>query len=134
MNRYHLLSIILFVTGIIFFALGILSGEVKMGFVVFFPFLIGTGVYALLGFIFFFISILLFMFGFIGSYSLKSLESPAFYDKEGSNVETKSSVKGGGVIFIGPIPIVFGSNWKIAIIMMILAFVLMLTIFLLLNP
>ena len=33
----------------------------------------------------------------------------------------KVSVKGGGVVFVGPIPIVFGSNWKIALVLMLIA-------------
>ncbi|MGB8216537.1 MAG: TIGR00304 family protein [Candidatus Methanoperedens sp.] len=35
-------------------------------------------------------------------------------------------VKGGGVIFIGPVPVVFGTDKKYALLMMILAIVLML--------
>lgn len=38
----------------------------------------------------------------------------------------KKRVKGGGVILIGPIPIVFGTDKKYALILMILAIVLML--------
>ena len=129
MNRYHLLSIIFFIGGIVFFALGIASGDVKTGFFVFFPFLVGTGVYALLGFLLFFTAMLLLMFGFVES---SFSESPAFYDEK-PPVETKSSVKGGGVIFIGPIPIVFGSNWRIAVLLMVSAFALMIAMFFLLN-
>ncbi|RLF92053.1 hypothetical protein DRN50_09415 [Thermococci archaeon] len=39
--------------------------------------------------------------------------------------EKKTSFKGGGVILIGPIPIVFGSNWKIVVFLMIIAILLM---------
>lgn len=42
----------------------------------------------------------------------------------GTGKETK--VKGGGVIFIGPIPVVFGTDKRYALLMMILAIVLML--------
>ncbi len=35
-------------------------------------------------------------------------------------------VKGGGVIFIGPVPLVFGTDKRYALLMMILAIVLML--------
>jgi uncharacterized protein (TIGR00304 family) len=38
--------------------------------------------------------------------------------------ERKAEVKGGGVILIGPIPIIFGSDAKWATIMIILAIVL----------
>lgn len=42
----------------------------------------------------------------------------------GAGNETR--VKGGGVIFIGPVPVVFGTDKKSALLMMILAIVLML--------
>lgn len=38
----------------------------------------------------------------------------------------KEKVKGGGVILIGPIPIVFGSDKRYALLLMVLAVVLML--------
>jgi uncharacterized protein (TIGR00304 family) len=41
----------------------------------------------------------------------------------------KTSLKGGGVVLIGPIPIVFGSSWKIALILMIVAIILILVAF-----
>lgn len=129
MNKYHFLSMVFFIVGIIFFALGVTCGEVKTGFIVFIPFLVGTGFYALAGFLLFFIAMVLFMFGFVES---SFLEFSTFYDEK-PPVETKSSVEGGGVILIGPIPIVFGSNWRIAVALMFLAFILMVTMFLLLN-
>jgi uncharacterized protein (TIGR00304 family) len=55
----------------------------------------------------------------------------AFGMKEASDEEKpagtgKTKVKGGGVILIGPIPVVFGTDKKSALLMMILAIVLML--------
>ncbi len=47
--------------------------------------------------------------------------------EKGAEQETgEKRVKGGGVILIGPIPIVFGTDKKYALILMILAIVLML--------
>lgn len=43
-----------------------------------------------------------------------------------SKRELKESIKGGAVVMIGPIPIVFGSDKKYAMIAMILAIALML--------
>lgn len=40
--------------------------------------------------------------------------------------EIKEKVKGGGVIFIGPVPVVFGTDKKYALLLMILAIVIML--------
>lgn len=48
-------------------------------------------------------------------------------EKRDARQETgEKKVKGGGVILIGPIPIVFGTDKKYALILMILAIVLML--------
>jgi len=126
MNKYHLLSVVFFISGIVFFAIGVLYGEVETGFVVVFPFLVGSGLHAFLGFILVFIAILLFMFGFVSSATTSSLH----VDNEDEHVypKKKTSLKGGGVILIGPIPIVFGSSWKIAVILMIVAILLIITI------
>jgi len=49
------------------------------------------------------------------------------------NKTTKSSFRGGGVVLIGPIPVVFGSDWKIAVMMMALAITIILLWWLLLR-
>ena len=126
MNRYHILSIVCFFIGIVFFVLGFFTGDVKAGFIVIIPFIAGSGIYALLGFIIIFISILLFMFGFN-----RPVNSEEFSYDDGSG--KKSSFKTGGVILIGPIPIVFGSNWKIALAMMIAGFLIMIFLLFLLK-
>ena len=79
---------------------------------------IRSGVYAFLGFISIFIAIILFMFGFASKLPSSNLNC----HKENVNQTHKgTSAKSGGVILIGPIPIVFGSNWKIAVLMIVLA-------------
>lgn len=45
---------------------------------------------------------------------------------EGGQETREGKVKGGGVILIGPVPIVFGSDKRYALILVILAIVLML--------
>jgi uncharacterized protein (TIGR00304 family) len=125
MNKFHFLSIFCLIFGIIFFGFGFLSGEVETGVFVVFPFLAGSGIYAFLGFIFIFIAFLLFMFGF--STYFESDEFPT--NNNEFQPRKKTSVKGGGVILIGPIPIVIGSNWKIAIVLMIVAIIVILVAF-----
>ena len=105
--------------------MGVFSGDVETGFVVVFPFIAGSGIYAFLGFIFVFIAILLFMFGFTST--VESNDFQADYDEY--QPSRKTSIKGGGVVLIGPIPIVFGSNWKIAVILMILAIIIIIVTF-----
>ena len=124
MNKIHILSLICFIVGIAFFAVGFFTGEAEGGVFVIFPFITGSGVYPLLGFIFIFIAILLFMFGFTTHIRPEELQVEDEYQ-----TRKKTSVKGGGVVLIGPIPIVFGSNWKIAIVLMIIAIVLIIVAF-----
>ena len=125
MNKYHILSLFCFILGFLFFTLGFLQGDVEGGILIVFPFIGGSGIFAFLGVISFFMAILLFMFGFTST--LKSDDSGFEYEE--SPTQKKTSVKGGGVVLIGPIPIVFGSNWKIAIVMMIVAIIIILVAF-----
>jgi uncharacterized protein (TIGR00304 family) len=120
MNRRHLLPLVFFISGIVFFSLGILTKEMEIGVVLIFPFMVGSGIYALLGFISIFIATMLFMIGFLSKFSSDDLN---VRKKDIHQTNKKTSVKGGGVILIGPIPIVFGTNWKIALMLMMLAMI-----------
>jgi len=73
--------------------------------------------------------LLMLLFFVIGRRNEKMEEKgiPAQDIMEGS----KTKVNGGGVIFIGPIPIIFGSDKRFAIIAILLAIVLMLLVLLL---
>ena len=121
MNKYHFFSLIFFIIAIFLFVLGMFSGDVQTGFFVVFPFISGSGIYAFLGMIFLLVSILLFVFGF-----------GIRYEKDKTINREKTSVKDGGVVLIGPIPIVFGSNWRIALVLMIVAIILIIATFLVL--
>ena len=127
MNKYHKLSILFFTGGLAFFAIGIFTGDVETGFFLVFPFFAGSGLYAVLGIALVFIAMLSFMFGF-ASTAAESIDLQ--FEKNKHGIKNKKSVRGGGVILIGPIPIVFGSNWKIAITMMVLAILFIIFAFL----
>ena len=124
MNKFHFLSLICFIVGIVFFILGFLQGDIQSGIFIVFPFLAGSWIYAFVGFIFIFIAILLFTFSFTN----RIVQDEIKIDKENSQPK-KTSLKGGGVVLIGPIPVIFGSNWKIAVLLMILAIILILVVF-----
>ncbi len=66
-----------------------------------------------------FLGFLLVAYGMMGKDSEESDEEV----HAGTGKETR--VKGGGVILIGPIPLVFGTDKRYALLMMILAIVLM---------
>ncbi|MDH7507718.1 MAG: DUF131 domain-containing protein [Candidatus Thermoplasmatota archaeon] len=125
MNKYHFLSLTCFSIGIIFFIIGFIEGDVKSGFFIIFPFIMGSGIYAMAGFFFVFIALLLFIFGFSNHFESKEI----LVDQKPSKPIKKTSIKGGGIALIGPIPIVFGSNWKIAVFLMVLAIILIIIAF-----
>jgi uncharacterized protein (TIGR00304 family) len=128
MNSLKLLTLVFFIIGISFFAFGILNEEIEIGVFFIFPFLIGTGIYILLGFISIFIAIILFILVFISNFYHDDLR---FRNNNLNKTYKKTSVKSGGIILIGPIPIIFGSNWKIAFIMMMFAIIIIISFFIL---
>lgn len=71
--------------------------------------------------------LLMLMFFVLGRRNMRSAEESAVVDKSIPYKEIKEEkVKGGGVILIGPLPIVFGTDKRYAVILMVLAIVLML--------
>ena len=130
MNRYHLLSYLFFITSGILFVYGFLLGEFSGGFILIFPFLQGTGAYST-G------AVLLLILGFlmltIGSIAEISQNQDYYIDEQGKTIEIKSKIKGGGVILIGPIPIVFGSNKKIALSLLMISLIIIIIMLILSN-
>ena len=125
MNRYQSLASILFIFFILFIIAGLIIGEISFGIAVFIPFLIGSGIYAFLGFFCLILAIILYMIGFVRS---EPSQHPPPYDSYEPD-SRKHVVKTGGVILIGPIPIVFGSNWKITVFMIMVAILFFLLLY-----
>ena len=117
MNKFHLLSMIFFILGFGLILTAISSGEVKGGFFVVFPFLVGTGIYASLGILLIFLAFVMLIFGIFESFKGEDFEI------EPTEMPEKK-VEGGGVVLIGPFPIVFGTNLRIALILIVLAITL----------
>jgi len=117
MNKFHLLSMIFFILGFGLILTAISSGEVKGGFFVVFPFLVGTGIYASLGILLIFLAFVMLIFGILESFKGEDFEI------EPTEMPEKK-VEGGGVVLIGPFPIVFGTNLRIALILIVLAITL----------
>lgn len=67
--------------------------------------------------------LLMFAVGMMGS-AMRN-ETPERKSSQVSDTEPETKVKGGGVILIGPIPIVFGSDKRYAIIAILLTIALM---------
>jgi len=120
MNRYQGIGSLLFLIGCVFLGLGIVQGQISFGLVVFIPFIIGSGLYATLGFILLFLGIILYYYGYIKGMEPYHFESNELldHDKDGTH---EKSFRSGGIILFGPIPIVFGSTKKMALSLLIIS-------------
>ena len=109
--RYSKVAFLLFILGIFLIGASTFFGKGKIAFVLFIPVFYGTGVLAFIGGLCIIASMLLMFY---------SVTSTLGIEEEYAPVKQERKVKGGGVVFIGPVPIVFGSDVKTAIIMLIL--------------
>lgn len=101
------LPLLLFIFGIILIILSFLEGKARAGIFIIFPFIFATGILAFIGMILIFLSIFMSIFSFNRKYEIK----------------TKMEKKHGGVIFIGPIPIIFSSDEKMAFYIIVAIFI-----------
>lgn len=115
-------SIILFASGMTALIMAALSGEVDFGLVLVFPVIWGTGILSAVGIFMIFAGIFLFYISFFFLIPPPVPEYGAHID----DITQESRSHAGGVILIGPIPIVFGSDWKTVRMVIILAIVLVL--------
>jgi len=133
MNRYHIVSAILFIAGI---SIILIFGNTKGGIFFIFPFIIGTGAGAAIGMLLIFLAFLFFTLGIFESFR-KEPDETYTYDIHGERetVDTERfgerNVRGGGVVLIGPFPIVFGTDRDIAYTMLVIALILILVMILL---
>ncbi len=128
------LSYLLFLSGIFIIILAVIKGEASIALFLIFPVIYGSGVLTILG-------ILLIMLGvfllFLSPFSYESIKgapiSPMEYEYQEPNEkiggeEIEKKAKFGGVVMIGPIPIVFGSDKDTAMLSVIIAILMILSI------
>ncbi len=115
------LPIAMFIAGLLVIGYSVATGEADVSLVVIFPVFSGSSGLFLLGII---LVIASFFVGFvmlIGVAQEPQVESTVTTGKEQSRKKTASY---GGLVLIGPIPIAFGSDKNIAIIMLIVGVIL----------
>ena len=143
-NRFTAASAILFVTGLALLVLSVMRGEGTAGIAVFIPFFVGSGPLSSLGVLCFFVGMVLLFFGMARS-AADAAESdepenqgeparpdgPAAKDGPKDPAPPTSPAQGtarprfGGVVMIGPVPIIFGSDPGISKTMFYMALGLM---------
>lgn len=120
---YAEIALILFGTAV--FALSITSGEGGVALFLIFPVFYSTGALGALGILLIFIGfLLLFLSPFLGATAIEEERriAPPDFEQDG---EKKREVRYGGVVFIGPIPIVFGSDKNYLLYAMLGGFLLL---------
>jgi uncharacterized protein (TIGR00304 family) len=134
LNRFTAAAACLFIIGLVLVAVSLLRGEGSAGIAMCIPFFYGTGPLASLGVLCFFIGAVLLFFGIARSAAEAAGpelgREPA--GPEGSTGPAPSNAaqatpraRAGGVILIGPVPVVFGSDPGISRAMFYLALGLM---------
>jgi uncharacterized protein (TIGR00304 family) len=125
MNKYYLMGIPLFFASIILMGYDILLGNGKILLIIFIPVLYGNSVYFMLGVICFMISIFLIMTGSVIKFILspERVEQKNAYQPQQPLKKTK--IGGGGIVFVGPIPLIIGSDKRTLVFLAIVVLVLM---------
>src|SRR5512137_888825 len=126
MRFFRLIGVGALVVGAALIAVGIYQGDVVVALVLIFPVLVSTGGVGALGIILLALGIMALVFD-------RFLDGSAS-EEEGQRVEaerTKGSSDFGGVVLIGPIPIIFGSNPRVALMAAAVAIIIMAIVLLL---
>ncbi len=114
-----------FFAGVLTIALAVARGEANMYLVVVIPVIVGTGSLAFLG-------IFLVFAGFMLTFLMWPLrpgtEPGGRDDVPGSPQGTSPARRWGGVLFLGPIPVIFGSDPRMTRTMLLLGVVLFLAL------
>jgi uncharacterized protein (TIGR00304 family) len=121
MNNIRFLSIISLIGGLAFFILGASNNEIQVGFFLIFPFIVGSGIYSFLGFCLIFLFIVLLLYNFI-SLNETSINNQIAIEEITS---PKKKLKVSGIVFLGPIPLIFGTNCKKALLFIIIVYLIL---------
>ncbi len=126
----HKSGLVLVFSGFILFIILGMLGLAKVGILIVFPFIISNSAVSIVPFILIFIGFLLM---FLSPFSTIS-QGKEYYDRGDNNCTTdfpennshKKEKHFGGIIMIGPVPIIFGNDKKMAYISIIAAIVIIL--------
>lgn len=117
------LPIALFVSGMALIAASVATGEARVSLLLVFPVFSGSGGLFFLGT---FMIVLSFVVGFLllmfGHLELGRLQLER--DEPALAVESAKKTRYGGLVLVGPLPIAFGSDRDIAVLMLVLGIVL----------
>lgn len=115
---------VLFLSAIGLIAVSTLIGESQFGLFLIFPFVIGSGLIAIAGIALLFFAMLI----LFASFAKQMSQSERPINALSEELHESTHRKYGGVVMIGPLPIAFGSDSRIAVTMMIVGIIIFLVI------
>jgi uncharacterized protein (TIGR00304 family) len=127
----------LFVLGIVLLAFSVIEGEGQVHWVLFIPVFTATSIFAFIGTVLIIISIFLFIIVFLKDFTQPyddeyprgregiGQRSPKASTPTSGPMGQKPRKGFGGVVLVGPIPVIFGSDTRTTKIVIILAIILM---------
>jgi uncharacterized protein (TIGR00304 family) len=126
MNKFLILAALLIICGIALLGYSVSSGEGSAGVFFIIPVFYGSGIYSFLGVLCIMVGLFLALFGIAAQMEeMEGFEEPSgTQPSRTSGPKPQKSIKGGGVVLIGPIPIIFGSDAKTAMALVLMAIVL----------
>jgi uncharacterized protein (TIGR00304 family) len=134
-------ALCLFIFAGVLMAIAVWRGEAQVGIFLIFPFVSGGGLFMGLGMLLVLVGFVVLVIGAVRRFGAMALEDG--WDEEGPKPRQRAKprprtvgdeevdaprvskgFKGGGVVFIGPVPIVFGRDAKVTKLMLYLSIVL----------
>lgn len=118
----------LVILGFSFLTYDIITGEVTVGFIVFFPFISSTSIFGFLGISCLFLGMITLFFIIPKIYLLNDYQTTDFSDNEmrSSINQSRKKMKSVGIVFLGPIPIIFGLKRTVKLYMILLCAIVLL--------
>lgn len=110
----------LFVAGLASLAVGFVQGEATLSLFVVFPVVTATGGWSILGIVLMIAGFFVFVLTGFGPMEPQIATPPS----EGAAAPPSTGPRWGGVVFLGPIPVVFGSDQKVTRWMLVLGILL----------
>ncbi len=117
----RLLGPAVFLAGVVSLAVGFLENQATLSLFVIFPVVTATGPWSILGIVLMIVGFFLFFLTWSAPVEMPPPPSPSLPPPTGVlPVPATSARRWGGVVFLGPIPVVFGSDQKVTQWMLIL--------------
>jgi uncharacterized protein (TIGR00304 family) len=126
MNKFLFLAALLIICGIALLGYSVSTGEGGAGVFFIIPVFYGSGIYSFLGVLCIMVGLFLAFVGIAAQMKeMEGYEEPSgTQPSRTTEPKPQKSIKGGGVVLIGPIPIIFGSDAKTAMALVLMAIVL----------